>query len=278
MLIDNGGGGIFDFLPVATQTDAFEAHVATPTEIDVAALAAAYGLHHLQVGTLAELRAALDHGLSSDGTQLIHVRTSARRTSRCTVRSGTRSPRRSRMAMESDYTASSAPLAPTLLETARLELTRPDPGDEADLVAFLGDERVGRWLGGTQEPQEAREALARHIAHWDAHGFGLWIARDRTDESFAGRGGLHLTIVGGHGEIEVGWAIAPTRWGEGLATELGRAAMNVARDALGVEQVVSFTLPDNDGSRSVMEKLGLSPDRDVEHRGLPHVLYRGPTA
>ena len=75
VLIDNGGGGIFDFLPVATQTDAFEAHVATPTGIDVAGASQAFGLHHLEVATLPELRAALDHGLSSDGTQLIHVRT-----------------------------------------------------------------------------------------------------------------------------------------------------------------------------------------------------------
>ena len=30
VLVDNAGGGIFDFLPVASQTDAFEEHVATP--------------------------------------------------------------------------------------------------------------------------------------------------------------------------------------------------------------------------------------------------------
>ena len=79
VLVDNGGGGIFDFLPVATQSDAFEAHVATPTGIDHAPLATAYGLHHLEVATLDEFRAALDHGLSSDGTQLIHVRTERQR-------------------------------------------------------------------------------------------------------------------------------------------------------------------------------------------------------
>jgi 2-succinyl-5-enolpyruvyl-6-hydroxy-3-cyclohexene-1-carboxylate synthase len=41
VLLDNGGGGIFDFLPVAEHADpaAYEAHVATPSEgIDLAAL------------------------------------------------------------------------------------------------------------------------------------------------------------------------------------------------------------------------------------------------
>ena len=37
-----------------------------------------------------------------------------------------------------------------------------------------------------------------------------------------------------------------------------------------------MTLPDNHASRRVMEKIGLRFDRDVVHRGLPHVLYRGP--
>jgi len=75
VLIDNGGGGIFDFLPVAGQADHFETHVATPHDLDVAGLAQAYGLHLLPVEDLAGLRASIEFGLASDGTQLIHVRT-----------------------------------------------------------------------------------------------------------------------------------------------------------------------------------------------------------
>ena len=40
MLVDNDGGGIFEFLPVAGEGDAFEEHVATPHGTDFAALAA----------------------------------------------------------------------------------------------------------------------------------------------------------------------------------------------------------------------------------------------
>ncbi len=75
VLVDNGGGGIFDFLPVAGETDHFETHVATPPGLDVAGIAQAYGLHLLPVEDLAGLRAAIEYGLSSDGTQVIHVRT-----------------------------------------------------------------------------------------------------------------------------------------------------------------------------------------------------------
>lgn len=74
VLIDNGGGGIFDFLPVASQRDAFEEHVATPTGLDPAHVAQLFGLEHRLVADVASFRAAVDHGLGSDGVTLIEVR------------------------------------------------------------------------------------------------------------------------------------------------------------------------------------------------------------
>jgi 2-succinyl-5-enolpyruvyl-6-hydroxy-3-cyclohexene-1-carboxylate synthase len=71
VLLDNGGGGIFDFLPVASEGEDFERHVATPHGLDFAHAAALYGLAYEPVATVAELRAALAAG----GATLIHVRT-----------------------------------------------------------------------------------------------------------------------------------------------------------------------------------------------------------
>jgi len=67
VLVDNGGGGIFDFLPVATQTDAFERHVATPTGLDAERVAALFGLAYEPVTDLGAIREA-------PGT-LLHART-----------------------------------------------------------------------------------------------------------------------------------------------------------------------------------------------------------
>lgn len=74
VLVDNGGGGIFDFLPVSSQRDAFEEHVATPTGLDPADVARLFGLDHRLVQDVGELRAAVDHGLASDGVTLVEVR------------------------------------------------------------------------------------------------------------------------------------------------------------------------------------------------------------
>jgi 2-succinyl-5-enolpyruvyl-6-hydroxy-3-cyclohexene-1-carboxylate synthase len=75
VLVDNGGGGIFDFLAVATQTDVFEDHVATPTGLDFERAAALFGLGYAAPGTMAEVRSALDAALAAGRTTLVHVRT-----------------------------------------------------------------------------------------------------------------------------------------------------------------------------------------------------------
>jgi len=67
VLVDNAGGGIFDFLPVSTQRDAYEEHVATPTGLEAERVAALFGLAYEPVTKLAAIREA-------PGT-LLHVRT-----------------------------------------------------------------------------------------------------------------------------------------------------------------------------------------------------------
>jgi 2-succinyl-5-enolpyruvyl-6-hydroxy-3-cyclohexene-1-carboxylate synthase len=75
VLVDNGGGGIFDFLPVATQADAFEEHVATPTGLDFARVAELFGLGYEAPDSAEALHAALDAAAGAAGTTLVHVRT-----------------------------------------------------------------------------------------------------------------------------------------------------------------------------------------------------------
>jgi 2-succinyl-5-enolpyruvyl-6-hydroxy-3-cyclohexene-1-carboxylate synthase len=75
VLINNDGGGIFHFLPVAAETDAFEAHVATPHGIDFARAAGLYGLGYERPADLAELRAAIDRSMTRPQTTIVEVRT-----------------------------------------------------------------------------------------------------------------------------------------------------------------------------------------------------------
>jgi RimJ/RimL family protein N-acetyltransferase len=163
-----------------------------------------------------------------------------------------------------------------VIQTRRLRGERIAVNHLDALCELLGDARVGATLGGTRSPDEVAVGIAAQASHWEAHGFGYWMFYDRATGAPVARGGLSRAHVGGHHEVEVGWAVTPRRWGEGLATELGEAAVAVAFGTLALPDVVAYTLPDNLASRRVMDKLGFVYERDVQHAALAHVLYRLP--
>jgi 2-succinyl-5-enolpyruvyl-6-hydroxy-3-cyclohexene-1-carboxylate synthase len=79
VLLNNDGGGIFAFLPVATQADAFEEHVATPHGLDFSHAAHLYGCDFVRATDEAGLHTAVTASLISSGTTIIEVRTDRER-------------------------------------------------------------------------------------------------------------------------------------------------------------------------------------------------------
>lgn len=73
VLLNNDGGGIFNFLPVASQGEAFERHIATPAGLEFAHAAALYGVRHRAVATLDEFAAVLMGALGGEDTTIIEV-------------------------------------------------------------------------------------------------------------------------------------------------------------------------------------------------------------
>jgi 2-succinyl-5-enolpyruvyl-6-hydroxy-3-cyclohexene-1-carboxylate synthase len=75
VVVNNDGGGIFNFLPVAGERDAFEDHIATPHGLDFARAAALFECAYERIESLKTLRGALDRALGNDTTTLLEVRT-----------------------------------------------------------------------------------------------------------------------------------------------------------------------------------------------------------
>lgn len=160
------------------------------------------------------------------------------------------------------------------VQTPGLLLRHPSASDLDDLTRMHLDPRVMVTLGGVRPPQETAEWLEQRIEHWRRHGFGLWIARERSSGQFAGRGGLQHVEIDGRNEIEVGYCFRAEFWGRGLATELARESVRVAFEVLRLPELVCFTLPTNRASQRVMEKAGFRYERPMVRKDLPHLLYR----
>jgi ribosomal-protein-alanine N-acetyltransferase len=163
------------------------------------------------------------------------------------------------------------------LETDRMVCERIQLDQAAEHLRLLLDPRVSATLWPRRElPSEADvlDGLLAKVEHWERHGFGMWLLRERETGEMIGRGGLQYTYTAGLNDVEAGWAVVPERWGQGFATELAQASVEVAFEQLDLLEIIAFSLPTNVASRRVMEKAGFEFERDIVHAGLPHVLYR----
>jgi RimJ/RimL family protein N-acetyltransferase len=92
------------------------------------------------------------------------------------------------------------------------------------------------------------------LGHWQLRGYGMWAVEERSSATLVGRIGFYeLDDWPG---MEVGWMLARSHWGRGLATEGARAALSFAFDVLQKPHVISLIRPENVASIRVAEKLG----------------------
>ena len=108
--------------------------------------------------------------------------------------------------------------------------------------------------------EESSQQVSRFISHWEEWGFGLWAVEEKGSGAFIGRIGLmvHDDWPEGEHKTEVGWMLARPFWGRGLATEGALASVGYGFEELGLERIISITLPGNTASRRVMGKVGLT--------------------
>lgn len=134
--------------------------------------------------------------------------------------------------------------------------------------------------------REESDAFADRIeTHFQERGFGMWAVEVPGEAAFIGFVGLSVPRFQAPfmPAVEVGWRLDRPYWGRGFATEAARAAVADGFERIGLEEIVSFTIPANLPSRRVMERLGMTRDEadDFDHPAIPeghrmrrHVLYR----
>lgn len=172
-----------------------------------------------------------------------------------------------------------------ILETDRLILRRWLPADRSPFARINADPAVMEFFPAPLTVAESDAMIDRIEAHFEQHGFGLYAAEPKDSGDFIGYVGLNIPAFEAHFTpcVEIGWRLASSHWGRGLATEGARAVVRHAFHLLQLPALVSFTVPANLRSVRVMQNLGMTrdPDEDFDHPRLPeghrlrrHVLYR----
>ncbi len=165
-------------------------------------------------------------------------------------------------------------VAPERFATARLLAERLTEEHWTELRAMEVDPRVMATLGGVRTEEQSRAYLDLNLEQWRRHGYGVWVLRTLGPGAYAGRAGLRNVEWDGVEEVELAYALIAELHGRGLATEASRAILGIAFDEVGLEDVIAFTALDNLRSRRVMEKCGLTLEREIFRKGMRQVLYR----
>jgi RimJ/RimL family protein N-acetyltransferase len=169
------------------------------------------------------------------------------------------------------------------IETDRLVLR---PCREADKPAFariLNTPAMMAEFGGRRSLADIDALIDKRIADQAKHGHSYWAVELRRCGELIGTCGIRIAdsypgtpVFGMH---EMGWRIAETHWGKGLAREAAEAGIAWAWARTRAPSVAAWTTSGNVRSLRLMERLAMArrPDLDFDRptgRALVHVIER----
>ncbi|WP_095588442.1 GNAT family N-acetyltransferase [Actibacterium ureilyticum] len=160
-----------------------------------------------------------------------------------------------------------------VLETRRLVLRGPEPGDYPDFKATFASYR-SRFMGGPLNPYETWMLYAAEIGHWEIRGFGMWMIHLKDSAETVGMAGGWQPAV--WPEREIAWIIWPDKAGRGYALEATDAARRFFYTQRGWDGAVSYIDPKNLDSIRLAERLGAVKDTEARTIDGNDAVYRHP--
>jgi RimJ/RimL family protein N-acetyltransferase len=173
------------------------------------------------------------------------------------------------------------------VSTSRLMLRQWKVADLEPFAALNADAQVMEFFPSTLRRFESDALAERCQALIAERGWGFWAVELKATQKFIGLVGLNnvSSALPFAPCVEIGWRLASTYWGQGLATEAAQAALRVGFETLCLTEIVSFTTLQNQRSQAVMQRLGMQASGTFLHPLLPensplrlHALYRLPSA
>jgi ribosomal-protein-alanine N-acetyltransferase len=159
------------------------------------------------------------------------------------------------------------------IETGRLILRPFESGDVEAAFGWFGDPIVMRFTptGPDSSIEQTKARLATYQAHQTTHGFSKWIILER--HLGRGIGDAGLLKLDDQGWIDLGFRLAQSYWGKGLATEAASAWVRAAFDDFHIDRLTALVHPENLASIRVLEKLNFQPERRDTIMGMKSIVY-----
>jgi RimJ/RimL family protein N-acetyltransferase len=160
----------------------------------------------------------------------------------------------------------------TVIDTGRLLLRRFQADDLEAFYQLCSRPEIIRYAQAA--PIASREAArefmqAAPFYDYATYGYGRLACVWKPTGAVIGFSGVKY--VPEIAENELGYRFLEEYWGQGLATEAGRASIEFARTVLRLKRLVAMVHPANVASARVVTKLGFSLEKRLHYSGLPDV-------
>lgn len=163
-----------------------------------------------------------------------------------------------------------------IIETERLRL-RPYTTEDLDaLAAIVGDPITMSFWPQPFTRENTSAWIERSLSSYRTHGFGRWPVILREEGRMVGDCGLFRSTVNGHEVNDLGYILHHPWWRRGYAIEAARAVVRHAFDVLGLDAIHANMAHDNERSRLVAERLGMTKVEEFDNernRGIRTLLY-----
>jgi RimJ/RimL family protein N-acetyltransferase len=152
------------------------------------------------------------------------------------------------------------------LQTTRLTLSPCSPSDRVDFIDLELDPQVMRYLnGGRAIDPEHIDPNATFLMPRGTEPH-VWTARRTTSSAFVG---WFCLWPDSETVAELGFRLRQMDWGQGLASEGASALIAWGFGSKGYDKIVSCAMAVHQGSRRVMEKIGMRYVRTASAEGDP---------
>ncbi len=142
-----------------------------------------------------------------------------------------------------------------LFETERLVVRELGDDDVDAMHRVYGDARVTRYAGGPLDRATCVRWVEGTKTNVEARGYGMCALVEREGGAVVGFAGL--VHPRGQAQAELKYALLPSAWGRGLATEVAAALLAHGAAEHGLTTVVATVDPGNAASKRVLRKVGM---------------------
>lgn len=140
------------------------------------------------------------------------------------------------------------------------------------MYRVFGDPEVMHFGDGVQTKEWVQDwlhtCLERYHQTW---GFGPFAVIEKRTQDVIGYCGLFFfPDINGRPEVEIGYRLARSAWGQGYATEAALAVRDLAFSTLSIKRLIAIIDPSNTASIRVAEKIGMRYEKEVMLKGYTH--------